>query len=287
MTVSTTMVLKSRSEKLSPRPPRRQWETRRAEQSFLRSKIISMCTILLILCGGTINVSAFSPKSRDQQILSRNPGDCSLARKGTVSDDDTDSNSSDMMTSRQSPNNNKPPPLAFHHTAIKTRDIEMSIQFYSLFGFEPTAKFRAGPAKAAWLETANGSSRIELIEVPAYILLEPEGMKKRAIDLIQRQDILGQNHLALDVTPDVTLGSDDKKNLSDWIDDLNARSLKKFGKTLRIAVEPRQQIIASGVYELAFLYDADGALIELLWKQSELTQELASGWEPWDGKGWS
>ena len=211
---------------------------------------------------------------------------------GSLNSNGSDDDSSSPPTSEQS----LPPPLQFHHTAIKTRDIETAIKFYSLFGFEPKSKFRAGPAKAAWLETqrgGGGGSRIELIEVPAYILLEAEGTRKRAIDLIERQDILGQNHLALDVTPTAQNNNndDDKgtkkqfENLSEWIDDLNQRSLKKFGKTLRMAVEPRQQIIGNGVYELAFLYDADGALIELLWKQSELTQNLSSGWEPWDGKG--
>jgi hypothetical protein len=35
----------------------------------------------------------------------------------------------------------------------------------------------------------------------------------------------------------------------------------------------------------AFIYDADGALLELIRKQQDLIQEVASGWEPWDGEG--
>ncbi len=48
---------------------------------------------------------------------------------------------------------------------------------------------------------------------------------------------------------------------------------------------PKQQIIGRQVYELAFLYDADGCLIELLHLQNELPQQLDSGWDPWDGTG--
>ena len=97
-----------------------------------------------------------------------------------------------------------------HHTAVKTRNIENAIKFYSLLGFEVETKFVAGPARAAWLlhesstsdqPTSNNSqSRIELIEVPSYMLNEPEGKQKRAIDLTRREELLGLNHLALDVT---------------------------------------------------------------------------------------
>ena len=174
--------------------------------------------------------------------------------------------------------------LYVHHTAIRTRNIEVAIQFYSLLGFEPTSKFRAGPAKAAWLEhKSQSNSRLELIEVPSYILNEPEGMKRRALDLVQRGDLLGLNHFALDVTE--SMKQNGLSTLQEWLDQLNKKSVEKFGKELRIAVEPKQQLIGSGVYELAFLYDADGAVVEVLRKESELAQEIDPGWEPWDGKG--
>ena len=184
-------------------------------------------------------------------------------------------------------------PLIMHHTAIRTRNITTAIQFYSLLGFETTAKFRAGPARAAWLEQrgeeSKGSrrnSRLELIEIPAYILNEPEGTKKRALDLAARQDLLGQNHFALDVTSAIE-EHDELETLADWIEILNKKSINQFGKSLRIAVEPVQRLIGKSVYELAFLYDADGALVELLRKQTDLKQDMSSGWEPWDGKGFS
>lgn len=173
--------------------------------------------------------------------------------------------------------------LPLHHTAIKTRNITLAMQFYGLLDFEVTAKFRAGPARAAWLEqgSASSGSRLELIEVPSHILNEPEGKRCRAIDFMQRQDLLGMNHFALDVTGSIQ--SQGLETLSQWMDQLNEKSLKEFGKTLRIALKPRQQMIGRSIYELAFLYDADGALVELLNKQKDLPQEIDSGWEPLGG----
>jgi catechol 2,3-dioxygenase-like lactoylglutathione lyase family enzyme len=174
-------------------------------------------------------------------------------------------------------------PLFLHHTAIKTRNITLAIQFYSLLGFDVTTKFRTGPAKAAWLEhEASKNSRLELIEVPSYMLNEPEGMKKRALDLATRQEFLGINHFALDVSN--SMRESGLSTLSEWIDGLNTKSLETFGKTLRIALAPQQQIIDSSVYELAFIYDADGSLIELLCKGKDLPQQVEDGWVPWDGK---
>jgi catechol 2,3-dioxygenase-like lactoylglutathione lyase family enzyme len=173
-------------------------------------------------------------------------------------------------------------PLVIHHAAMKTRNMTVAIQFYSLLGFECEAKFRAGPARAAWLTTQQGS-RFELIEVPSHVLQEPEGMKRRAENLMERQELLGWNHLALDVTP--AMQERGFSELSDWMRDLNATSVNMFGKSLRVALEPRQQIIGDSVYELAFLYDADGALVEFVHKQLAVEQEMESGWEVWDGKG--
>ena len=174
-------------------------------------------------------------------------------------------------------------PLISHHAAVKTRNITVAIQFYGLLGFQLEAKFRAGPARAAWM--TQGSSRVELIEVPSYLLQEPEGMKRRAFDLMDRQELLGWNHLALDVTTAIQEKGEENYQLAEWMHDLNATSVATFGKSLRVALEPRQQIIGDGVYELAFIYDADGALVEFINKQSTIEQEMESGWDVWDGKG--
>jgi hypothetical protein len=93
---------------------------------------------------------------------------------------------------------------------------------------------------------------LELIEVPSYMLNEPEGRTIRAVDLMKRPELLGYNHIALDVTDAVSRLSIEKKNtsLADWMHHLNERSVKLFGKTIRVALEPRQQMIGSAVYEL-------------------------------------
>jgi len=217
--------------------------------------------------------------------------------------------------------------------AVKTRDIELAIQFYSLLGFHVETKFVAGPARAAWLlhgnpddndndstTTTTLKSRIELIEVPSYMLNEPEGMKRRALDLTKREELLGLNHFCLDVTNCIskrttattTNGGDDSLisnindvttktisdssssssssscslyNLQEWLDDMNQLSISTFGKSLRIALQPTKRIIGRDVYEMAFIYDADGTLVELLNWSGRLGQEVSSGWEPWNGEG--
>jgi catechol 2,3-dioxygenase-like lactoylglutathione lyase family enzyme len=195
-----------------------------------------------------------------------------------------------------------------HHTAMKTRNISLAIEFYSLLGFELTAKFKAGPAKAAWMITKTlPKSRIELIEVPSYLLNEPEGMKRRALDLFKFQEYLGMNHLALDVTNSIqnsnltNVADDDNNNnnnnnkdednsnnllLSVWMESLNEESLKLFQKSLRVALEAEQFMVGNIVYERAFIYDADGSLIELLRKATELPQYIdpLSGWNNYDGQ---
>ena len=197
-----------------------------------------------------------------------------------------------------------------HHVAIKTRNIENAIKFYSLLGFEVETKFVAGPARAAWLlhqsssssseEQSNNSnspqSRIELLEVPSYMLNEKEGTIKRAIDLAKREELLGLNHLALDVTNNIPRPDNDDGasadgtacavyQLQEWMDDLNKLSLDTFGKTLRVALLPTKRIIGKEVYEMAFLYDADGTLVELLNHSGTLQQAVGDGWEPWNGQG--
>mmetsp|Transcript_16473 Transcript_16473/g.23432 ORF Transcript_16473/g.23432 Transcript_16473/m.23432 type:complete len:291 (-) Transcript_16473:203-1075(-) len=209
------------------------------------------------------------------------------------------------------------PSFSLHHTAIRTRNIETAISFYSLFGFEVEAKFRAGPARAAWLtikprqildendirsesKIDTTLARLELIEVPGHILQEKSGTKKSAIDLLKHESLLGINHFAIDVTSCITYlsvfhdeknSSDDKDqiqySLQNFLNDVNKKSLNQFGKTLRIAIPPETKIIGPmGVYELAFLYDADGCIVELINHLHDAPRtDVSSGWEPWDGGG--
>lgn len=175
--------------------------------------------------------------------------------------------------------------LLQHHTAIKTRNITMAMSFYSLFGYEEECRFRTGPARAAWMRLpADPRARLELIEVPSYMVQQP-----RAPNLLARPDVLGYNHVALDVSMQIQKESESNQNtnsssLANWIQGLNQSSILLFNKTLRTAVyPPQQQIIGSNVYEIAFLYDADGCLIELLHNINSLPQRVSSGWEPWNG----
>lgn len=108
-------------------------------------------------------------------------------------------------------------------------------------------------------------------------------MRRRAPDLMEQADALGFNHVALDVTAQIQVAA--LGNLTAWMDQLNQTSVDRFGRGLRVAVPPRQQVIGKEVYELGFIYDADGCLLEFLHKQSELAQPLQSGWDPWDGGG--
>ena len=229
-------------------------------------------------------------------------GHCKLSSSSSSTFKDTDLTNNNQNQSIISSS------IFSHHIAIKTRNIENAIKFYSLLGFEVESKFVSGPARAAWLlhESSNNDknnsqqqvqSRIELIEVPSYMLNESEGTIKRAIDLAKREELLGMNHLALDVTSCIPRPDNDDNaaskgtacalyQLQEWMDDLDALSIDKFGKSLRVALSPIKRIIGKQVYEMAFIYDADGALVELLNHSGELKQDMVSdGWLPWDGKG--
>ena len=189
--------------------------------------------------------------------------------------------SSNLRQSSSSSNNENT--LFLHHAAIRTRNITTAIEFYSLLGFEVDCRFRAGPARAAWLTTSNSGARLELIEVPSYILNEPQAMRRRAPDLMENQIELGYNHMALDVTQqirDLQLA-----DLAAWMDRLDQSSVQRFGRNLRVALPPRQQMMGRSVYELAFIYDADGSLVEFLHQQAVVSQSIQSGWDPWDGQG--
>ena len=196
-----------------------------------------------------------------------------------------------------------------HHMAIKTSNIEMSMAFYSLLDFYPIAKFRSGPARAAWLEHmpkgeasskgsldsgtgVNSAARIELIEIPEEILYEgideeerKQMPRKRALDRMANSAVLGWDHVCLDVTESVRAMSVDgdnneklRSNLQDWIDALNSKSQSTFGKDLRVALEPRVKLFGREQYELAFIYDADGGLIELVNKLDGSESPVESSW---------
>ena len=124
-----------------------------------------------------------------------------------------------------------------------------SLKFYGLFGFEEEARFRSGAARCAWLRGAR--TRLELIEVPPALEAAP------AADGLGPTHV-GWNHVALDVSdaPDASLAA--------FLRRLNADSERLFRKSVRLAAPPRQQLVGGAVYELAFVSDPDGALVELV-----------------------
>jgi catechol 2,3-dioxygenase-like lactoylglutathione lyase family enzyme len=297
----------------------------------------SPCECFLVARESKGNVNVDTIRRRRPRYSTTSQGRTPLAGGGPIY-----ASSSDIPLSQQ-PQMTPPVYLQIHHTALKTRNITNAIEFYSLLGYQLASKFRAGPARAAWLELPQGDtstststssssavvSRLELLEVPAYMLpLSSTGSgpspRVRAPNLMDLPAALGYNHVALDVTFQIqqmqimkqqhaheeldsmtrnttastssasttststsTTTTSTTMSLADWISRLNAASVERFGKTLRVALEPQQQIIGRNVYELAFLFDADGCLVELLNLKNVLPKSVnvQSGWEPWDGQG--
>jgi len=157
-------------------------------------------------------------------------------------------------------------------------------------------------------------SRVELIEVPEDMLYGPppgggegEGIdsrkapRKRAVDRISNPTLLGWDHICLDVTipiremterddngetepnHDENAGSTETSRIKDglqrWIVALNNRSQIKFGKNVRVALNPRVKLFGRERCEYAFIYDADGGLIELV-------NRLGTVGEDEDGSTW-
>jgi len=151
-------------------------------------------------------------------------------------------------------------------------NVTRSQDFFSLFGFQEEARFRAGPARAMWLRDSyelNSSSRLELIEVPS-------DMPTKRADLSSLSNIAmtGLNHVAFDVTAKAELAG----GLSQYLRQLNDASEQRFGKSVRLLVPPYQQIIDQEVVELAFVEDPDGTQIELFSFLETLVQPIEPAW---------
>lgn len=134
-----------------------------------------------------------------------------------------------------------------HHASIRTANIHQAIAFYEQLGFVVNERFTAGITLACWMEGLSG--RIELIQIP-----EP----KPAADAFGDEHYTGYYHLSFDltgVTPD----------LPGWLDDLRSRIAEAPQlPSLRVLLEPTQQIIGDRVYEVAFIADTDGLPLEFL-----------------------
>ena len=65
------------------------------------------------------------------------------------------------------------------------------------------------------------------------------------------------NHVAIDV-------SGIRDSLSDVVREVNQTSIDKHGKGFKVLTEPRQQMIGRKVWEMCYISDNTGALVELL-----------------------
>ena len=132
-----------------------------------------------------------------------------------------------------------------HHASIRTADIHRAMAFYELLGFEVVERFTAGITLACWMEGLGG--RIELMQVP-----EPQP----AADAFGDEHYTGYYHLSLDLTQAVD-------SLPAWLGQLRQQAASN-NTDLTVLLEPRQQMIGAGVYEVAFIADADGLPLEFL-----------------------
>ncbi|MBU6228846.1 MAG: VOC family protein [Cyanobacteria bacterium REEB459] len=134
-----------------------------------------------------------------------------------------------------------------HHSSIRTQDIHRAMAFYEGLGFAVEVRFTTGMTLACWLQGLG--TRLELIQVPA---------PRSAADAFEDEHYTGYYHLSFDLSDQVT-------GLSDWLDQLREQfrtSDRPF--TLKVLLEPCQQIIGDRVYEVTFLADADGLPLEFL-----------------------
>lgn len=133
------------------------------------------------------------------------------------------------------------------NAAVHVADVERSIDFWSLLLFEPTRRFTTQGARAAWLSAPWCSLCLELIEVPPLLrgapcsTGRPTGAAAADPGLDWAQ--LGLAHVSLDLTP---LGL----SLVPTLALLQARSERRFGRSLRVLAPPRQQMWGDLVAEV-------------------------------------
>lgn len=128
-----------------------------------------------------------------------------------------------------------------HHISIRTADIHKAIAFYEQLGFTVKERFTTGYTLACWLEGLQG--RIELIQIP-----EP----KPAPDAFADEHYVGYYHISFDLT-------EISKDLTSWLKQLQAKD-----NSVRILLEPKQQMIGDRLYEVMFIADTDGLPLELI-----------------------
>lgn len=139
-----------------------------------------------------------------------------------------------------------------HHVSIRTANIHQAIAFYEQLGFTVRERFTTGYTLACWMTGLGG--RIELIQIP-----EP----KPAPDAFYDEHYVGYYHLSFDLTESTS-------DLPSWLEDLKQKiaTIPMNGSvpdlTLKVLLEPEQQMIGETVYEVAFIADPDGLPLELI-----------------------
>ncbi len=147
-----------------------------------------------------------------------------------------------------------------HHASIRTADIHRAVAFYERLGFSLEERFTTGATLACWMTGLGG--RIELIQIP---------QPNPTADAFGDEHYTGYYHLSFDLT-EVT------ESLPVWLEQLRSRFLPEdppegananavvdqSGEGLRVLLEPEQQMIGEGLYEVAFIADADGLPLEFI-----------------------
>jgi catechol 2,3-dioxygenase-like lactoylglutathione lyase family enzyme len=139
-----------------------------------------------------------------------------------------------------------------HHVAIRTADIHRAIAFYEQLDFVVQERFTTGYTLACWMEGLGG--RIELMQIP---------QPRPAADAFGDEHYTGYYHLSFDLTALTP-------SLPAWLLSLRSRFDEKAAeqpeqfRSLKILLEPTQQMIGDQVYEVAFIADADGLPLELI-----------------------
>lgn len=142
-----------------------------------------------------------------------------------------------------------------HHMSIRTADIHRAIAFYEQLGFKVCERFTAGITLACWMEGLGG--RIELVQVP---------FPHPTADAFGNEHYTGYYHLSFDLTDEVD-------SLPSWLSQMEQRFLGEHSGTasdvdpaqsLKVLLQPTQQIIGEYVYEVAFIADADGLPLEFI-----------------------
>ncbi|CAM9621696.1 unnamed protein product [Pylaiella littoralis] len=156
-----------------------------------------------------------------------------------------------------------------HHCALRTSNIARAMKFYSLLGMTEVVRFKAENARCAFLEGAG--MRLELIEVPAS--MEPEN---KAADLAADMRSTGLNHIAFDIGP--AIEAEGLNGMKGFLSELNRQSEAAFGMSVRLVVSPYEQRIGQDIFDLAFIMDADGVLLELVHKKDTLDVDMPKAW---------